>query len=80
MESSMVKAALAKMLRFLMFPKRTKQGTENPTVKKASHEKYIILSDVSSMNISFRDAKNHFVEEIIQASKAADRINRLLDE
>lgn len=43
------------------------------------HEENIYVSDISSVGISFRDAGNHTVEEIIQAIKAADRIDKLMD-
>ena len=46
---------------------------------KAKHEKHIYISGISSVSISFRDADKYSLEQIINSTKAADRINKLVE-
>ncbi len=55
---------------------RIKDGENTETHKT---DKYIIGSDMSSVSISFRDAPNHTVEEIIEDSRAAYRLDKRME-
>lgn len=48
-------------------------------MKKEKYEKSIYVFDVSSVSISFRDAPNHSIEDIIAAVDGAARIDKLMD-
>lgn len=42
-------------------------------------QKYIVGSDISAVSITFRDAPNHTVREIIEDSRAAYRLNERME-
>lgn len=42
-------------------------------------EKYIYVSDISSISIQFKDASKHSIEEIIRTVEAAEKADSLMD-
>ena len=46
---------------------------------KQKRKEYIFDSDISSVSISFKDAPNHRIEEIIRDSKVASELNKRME-
>ncbi len=76
MKSKKIRTALGAFLLFGFLGNSKSSKVKGRKPKRP--EKYIYVSDISSISIQFKDASKHSTEEIIRTVEAAEKASKLM--